>query len=114
MSSLSDFEKLSLSKLEMIDITKNEDSMLDNAKKHLNFAKLSLALKKHQLQKQEMTEAQDLTESEDLALIYSKYIEIMLELVELNLSDLTLVAYQAEAPKTHTEASTEAPKAPDM
>jgi hypothetical protein len=81
-------EKLLLTILEMIDFSKNEDSMLENAKKHLEFAKSSLAHKKHQLQIQEVIEVQDLTESDDLALIYSKYIEIMLELVELNLSDL--------------------------
>lgn len=89
MSFSSDFEKLLLSKLEMIDITKNEGSMFENAKKHLDFAKLSLALKKHQLQIQEESEVQELievSETLDLSLIYSKYIEIMLELVELNLS----------------------------
>lgn len=72
--------------------------MLQDAKKHLNFAKSSLALKKHQLQMQEVSETQDLSESEDLALIYSKYIEIMLELVELNLSDLGLTASKDETP----------------
>jgi hypothetical protein len=83
---------------EMIEFSKNEGSMLEDAKKHLDFAKSSLALKKHQLQIQEVTEAQDLTESEDLALVYSKYIEIMLELVELNLSELALTASKDVTP----------------
>jgi hypothetical protein len=82
----------------MMGFSKNEGSMLEDAKKHLDFAKSSLALKKHQLQIQEVTEAQDLTESEDLALVYSKYIEIMLELVELNLSELALTASKDVTP----------------
>jgi hypothetical protein len=87
-------EKLFLSKLEMIDISKKEDSILENAKKHLDFAKLSLALKKHQLklevvaEAQEETETQEVQEVQEMSIIYSKYIEVMLELVELNLSDL--------------------------
>jgi len=81
---------------ETMELLKNENSMLHNAKKHLDFAKSSLALKKHQLQMKEVTEAEDLTKSEDLELIYSKYIKIMLELVELNLSDLALTTSQDE------------------
>ena len=82
----------------MMGFSKNEGSMFEDAKKHLDFAKSSLALKKHQLQIQEVTEAQDLTESEDLALVYSKYIEIMLELVDLNLSELALTASKDVTP----------------